>query len=289
MADVPDSKPPSTKGGLVAALRFLLPLGGDPAPTAGEVVPNMVRWIVPTGFVIGLAWAGTFRIAWKLFGETVGLRVVPSLIVVLIECLFTGALLAMGLARTSHVLTGRQPLRAEPDSLAPLSPVGTLVLCLTVICQYALILSIPAMQGWWPPPNDWRNTFNFMYPAPIYRPLILAPIWGRWGILLAAALGRSAHKADGMTVALNQAMSPGRLLLHALGPFALTAVYCSRGRNVLTGIIVGMLVFGVTYIISVTIARRGGGQTRQSLYAAGQIAQLTFLMTYRAFGRLIQG
>lgn len=289
MADAPDSKPSGTRGGLTAALRFLLPLGGEPTPTAGRTMPNIVPWIVPAGFLIGLAWAGSFRLAWRLFGETVGLRVVPSLIVVLIECLFTGAFLAVGLARTSHVLTGRQPLRDEDDSLAPLSPVGTLVLCLTVICQYALILSIPAVQGWWPPPNDWRHTFNFMYPAPIYRPLILAPIWGRWGILLAATLGRSAHKADGLTVALNQAMSPSRLLLHALGPLALTAVYCSRGRNVLTGIIIGMLVFGVTYVVSVVIARRGGGQTRQSLYAAGQIAQLTFLMTYRAFGRLIEG
>lgn len=289
MAHAPDPGTSKARGGLAAALRFLLPLSGAPTPTAEGIVPNMVRWFVPIGFLIGLAWAGSFRIAWKLFGETVGLRVVPSLIVVLIECLFTGALLAMGLARTSHVLTGRQPLRGEDNPMAPLSPVGTLVLCLTVICQYALILSIPAMQGWWPPPNDWRHTFNFMYPAPIYRPLILAPIWGRWGILLATALGRSAHKADGMTIALNQAMSPGRLLLHALGPLALTAVYCSRGRNVLTGIIIGMLVFGVTYIISVTIARRGGGQTRQSLYAAGQIAQLTFLMIYRAFGRLIEG
>ncbi len=289
MADSSDSRPSDTRGSLTAALRLLLPLGPAPTTSAGKATPNMVPWIVPTGFLIGLAWAGSFRLAWRLFGETVGLRVVPSLVVVLIECLFTGAFLAVGLARTSHVLTGQQPLRGGDDSLAPLSPVGTLVLCLTVISQYALILSLPAVQGWWPPPNDWRHAFNFMYPAPIYRPLLLAPIWGRWGILLAATLGRSAHKADGLTVALNEAMSPGRLLLHGLGPLALTAVYCSRGRNVLTGIIIGMLVFGVTYMISVVIARRGGGQTRQSLYAAGQIAQLTFLMTYRAFGRLIEG
>jgi len=277
------------KRNLFTALRFLLPLGRTKAPDDPAAAAGMIPWIVPTGLAIGLLWAGSFRLGWRVFGETARLRVIPSLIVVLIECLFTGAVLVLGVARTSHVLTGRSPLRAENDPLGPLSPVATLVLCLTLLCEYTLILSIPAMPGWWPPPNDWRHTFNFMYPSPIYRPLLLAPIWGRWGILLAATLGRSAHNADPQTVGLNQAMTPGRLIRQAVLPVVLTAIYCSRARNFLTGIIIALLVFGVTYVITVTIARRGGGQTRQSLYAAGQIAQLTFLMTYRGFGRLIEG
>ena len=35
--------------------------------------------------------------------------------------------------------------------------------------------------------------------------------------------------------------------------------------------------------------RRGGGQTKQSLFAAGQVAQLAFLAIYRAFWPLIHG
>ena len=203
----PPTRPAGMKRNLFTALRFLLPLGRTKAPDDPAAAAGMIPWIVPTGLAIGLLWAGSFRLGWRVFGETARLRVIPSLIVVLIECLFTGAVLVLGVARTSHVLTGRSPLRAENDPLGPLSPVATLVLCLTLLCEYTLILSIPAMPGWWPPPNDWRHTFNFMYPSPVYRPLLLAPIWGRWGILLAATLGRSAHNADAQTVGLKDRKS----------------------------------------------------------------------------------
>ncbi|MCG8404015.1 MAG: adenosylcobinamide-GDP ribazoletransferase [Phycisphaerales bacterium] len=272
-----------------AAITFLLPIGRRKTFGPTEAVPNPVSWIVPIGLLIGLIWAGSFRLSWRLYGEIGSLRVLPSLTVVLVECIFTGSFLALGLARTAHVLTGRQPFRVQTDRMIPLSPVGTLVLCLIVMVEFFLILSIDDRPGWWPPPNDWRYHFNFMYPHPIYRPLLLAPIWGRWGILLAATIGQTARDSDAETVALNRAMSPGRLLLHALLPLCLTAIYCSRSRNYLTGVIIGMLVFGITYVVTVAIARRGGGQSRQSLFAAGQIAQLAFLAVYRAFWRLIDG
>ena len=56
-----------------------------------------------------------------------------------------------------------------------------------------------------------------------------------------------------------------------------------------TGVVLAMVVFAVTYVVSVVMARRGGGQTRQSLFAAGQIAQLTCLALYRGFWPLIHG
>ena len=240
------------------------------------------------GLLIGLCWAGSFRMTWRLYGETGTLRVVPALTIVFLECLLTGPFLVLGLARTAHVLAGTQPLLPNQDRAAPLSPVGTLVLAFVVLIQFGLILSIHNPPGWWPSPDDPRHYFNFMYPRPLYRPLLLAPIWGRWGILLAATIGRTANQTDGETLALNRMMGPGRLVMHSVLPFFLTAVYCSRSRNIVIGIIIGLLVFVVTYVTTVAMARRGGGQTRQSLFAAGQIAQLTFLTVYRAFG-LIDG
>ena len=285
-----DAEPTHTSlfANLWASLIFLLPIGRK-TYARSEHVPNIVPWIVPIGLFIGLIWAGGFRLSWKLYGEIGSLRLLPSLTVILVECLFTGSFLALGLARTVHVLTDHQPLQGRVGRVEPLSPVGTLILCLVVTAQFALILSLDVRPGWWPSPNDWRSHFNFMYPHPIYRPLLLAPIWGRWGILLAATIGKTVRHCDSETVALNRRMSPGRLLIHALMPLSLTAIYCSRSRNYLTGIIIGMLVFGITYVVTVAIARRGGGQTRQSLFAAGQIAQLAFLAVYRAFWRLIDG
>ncbi|HVP13073.1 MAG TPA: hypothetical protein VMV94_18000 [Phycisphaerae bacterium] len=289
---------------LAAALRFLLPLGRRRAPAQPATLSRATSWIVPLGLLIGLLWAGTFRVTWKLYGEIATVRVVPALMIVLIESLFTGLYLVLGLARTVHLLAGDRPLRPEPYigdageggpapnsqpvhgnplSLEPLSPIGTLAMCLVVLCQWVLITSIPWESPWWPAPNDWRHHFNFLYPAPLYRPLLLAPIWGRWGILVAATIGRTARHVDSETVGLSQAMSPARLLRQSVLPIALTAVYCSRGGNLAIGIIMSMLVFGVTYVVAVIMARRGGGQSRQSLYAAGQIAQLVFLALCRAF------
>jgi hypothetical protein len=288
--------------GLIAALRFLLPIGRRRVPISAAAAARAASWIVPLGLLIGLLWAGTFRATWKIYGEIATVRVVPSLMIVLIESLFTGLYLVLGLARTVHLLAGDRPLRPEPQadnnqapaisrchtasgllSLEPLSPIGTLALCLVVLCQWVLITSLPWESPWWPSPRDWRHHFNFLYPAPLYRPLLLAPIWGRWGILLAATIGRTARHADSEVIGLSRAMSPTRLLRQSILPIALTAVYCSRGGNLAIGIILSMVVFGLTYLVAVIMARRGGGQSRQSLYAAGQIAQLVFLAICRAF------
>ncbi len=276
--------------GLATAVVFLLPVGWRAEPDGDETVPDFARWVVLIGVVIGLAWAGGFRIVWRLYGETGGLRLAPSLAIVLLESLFTGGLLVLGLARSTVLLTeSRVTAPSSLDSSGSLPAVGTVVLVLILLTQFALILSVRATPGWWPPPEDWRSHFNFMYPHPIYRPLLLAPIWGRWGILVAATIGRTAPHADARTTALNKSMTPGRLLLHAVVPILLTAIYCSRSRNYMTGLLIGLIVFGVTYVAAVTFARRGDGQTRQSIFASGQVAQLAFLVIYLGFWRQMDG
>ena len=275
--------------GLWAAVRFLLPVEGPRAVRGTEgraaAMGAAIPWLVPIGLLVGIAWTGMFRLTWRLFGETAYLRVIPALAITLMECLLTGPYLVMGLARTVHLLAGQQPRHAEQDSTAPLSPVGTLTLALTVLCQWVLVVSIPDVQTWWPMSTDWRHYFNFMYPKAIFRPLVLAPIWGRWGLLLAASIGRTTPHADAETGAFATAMRPGLLLLHSLLPIALTAVYCSREHNRFIGVVMAMLVFAVTFVVAFLMGQRGGGQSRQSMFAAGQIAQLAFLAFYRAFWR----
>lgn len=279
----------SSGTGLVEALRLLFPLGRDDRPADPLACGRAASWIVPLGLVIGLAWVGVFRLTWRVYGEVGNIRVIPALSIVLIECLVTGPFLALGLSRTAHLLTGSKPLTAMTDPKAPLSPVGTLVLCLTLLSEWALIASIPAFSPWWPSQDDWRSYFNFMYPTPVYRPLLLAPIWGRWGILLAACIGRTARGVDGTTLAFCQSMRPTRLLRESILPVALTSIYFTREGNFLIGMIMSLVIFAVTYMVAVVMARRGGGQSRQSLFAAGQVAQLAFLAAYRAMGPLIHG
>src|SRR5262245_29363374 len=107
----PGDKAPSTLSGLWAAMRFLLPVSriedGDAAAFGGA--PS---WFLVLGILTGLAWAGLFKATWRLFGEIGSIRVVPPLAVVLMECLITGPFLALGLARTIHLLTSARPRQA---------------------------------------------------------------------------------------------------------------------------------------------------------------------------------
>lgn len=281
-------RPTSPWQGLLAAIRYLLPVRSLGGSLPASSYASAAVWIVPIGLVIGLAWAGLFRVTWKVYGETAGLRLIPSLALVLLESLFTGVLLTFGLVRTIHILGGHRPVTERLDPVAPLSPAATLALVLVVMGQWILIASIPVVNPWWPT-MGWRQHFNFLYPAPVYRPLLLAPIWGRWGLLAAACIGRTSRHADAETVALCKGVRPTALLYSALIPLTLSAVYFARDGNLLLGVIAGLLVFGITYLAAVVMARRGGGQTRQSLYAAAQIAQLVFLAVYRALWPLIHG
>ncbi len=274
-------------GLLLAAAYLLLPARRSP-PTTADQARRAIGWIVPIGLILGLVWVGAFRASWRLYGQAGSLRLVPSLVVVLLECLATGPLLLLGLARTvSRWSEGGSDVRAESDRSATFPAI--LVLVAALLAQFVLISSLEDRSGWWPLPDDWRHHFNFLYPRPIYRPLILAPLWGRWGILLAASVGRPARGADAATIGLNSGMNPGRLLRQALLPLALTAIYCSRSRNYLTGVMIGMIVFGLTYLATVVLVRKGGGQNRDVLFAGGQVSQIAFLAVYRAFWRLIDG
>ncbi len=288
----PDRPQASRLEGLRAALHLLLPLRAKrPVPSAAAF-SRAIPWMVPVGMAIGLAWVGVFRVTWRIYGEIGSVRVVPALAVVLLECMVTGPLLVLGLARTIQTVAAPRVAKAvspkpESETDDALSSFGMLALMLIVLTEWTMVASIPFVTPWWPSPSDWRHHFNFVYPAPIYRAILLAPIWGRWGLLVAATTGRTAGHADEQTNAFCQAMRPMRLLWHAILPLLLTAVYCSREGNFLIGVGLSMLVFAATYLASVAMARRGGGQTRQSIYAAGQIAQLAFLVFYRAFWPLV--
>lgn len=280
--------PPRFLNGLPAALRLLLPLPRPASSLPSRAFASAPHWLIPLGLLIGLAWAGLFRVTWRVYGETGSLRPMPALAIVLLECCFTGVYLILGFARAFQSLTGPRPVTRPVDNDAPFTQHTTLALCLLILAQFTLILSIPNETPWWPS-SDWRARFNFIYPAPIYRPLILAPLWGRWGMLVAACVGRSARTADPAIAAFSSAVRPVHLLAHAALPLVLSAIYCAREGNFLVGIKLGLLVFGVTYLASVVMARRGGGQTRSSIYAAAQIAQLATLAIHRAFWAEIHG
>ena len=260
--------------GLITALRLLLPVRDWP-PARSESWSSAVMWLVPLGLLWGLLWAAVFRLSWRIFGEVAGARFMPALVVLLLDAAFLGARQYWGAWRVLCRVTARRTegRSEEGGSLAPM--LGLMLILLSV---WVLILSVPNRPGYWP--ADWRATLglNELLPRPIFRPLILAPIWGRWAMLMAANVGRvrPGSMAEGFCAAVRPSLVLGAFVPTA----ALTAAYCAQFGSPLVGLIIALAVLGVTHLASTLLGRRLGGQSLSTIFAVSLLAQITFLLAY---------
>ncbi len=215
------------------------------------------------------------------------MRFMPATAVWLLDTVLFGLVLTMAAGQIGHLLStrGRDDLQRSDAGGVP--GMATMAMIVVLMLKWAMLVSLPVGMQWWP--SDWRRVFNFVYPRPIYRALILAPLWGRWGILLAAGIGRTARGCDPVTASLCRAVRPTFILASVLVPILLSGVYCSHKNNRLIGVIMGLVVLAVTFIGTVIMTRRTSGQTRSSLLATGLLSELTFLACYLGFGRYIGG
>lgn len=273
---------------LSLAVRFLLPFG-DPPEADASTWRRAACWFPLIGLLIGLLWVGVFRAVWRFYGEEVtSLRLVPAAAVLVVDVLLLGHCLFAGLASTVGALTGpRHSRERDTNAESSLNMSAVMVLLLAIVLELVLVSAIRTGAWWWP--SDWRRYLNFAYPRLIYRPLLLAPLWGRWAVLLAAGVGRASTRADPAAVALSHVAGSRIVLGTFLLPLILTAVYCSRSGNVIIGTIIALSVLGLTFVSSVIIARRGGGQTRRGMLAAGKIAELIFLSMFIGLSGTIRG
>lgn len=271
MNDAVDTSPSSTKrpSAFRVAARFLFRTSRDfhelpPAPSSA------VHWFVPLGLFIGVAWMTAFRIAWRSYGdpEYKNDRALPALAVLVAECLLLGRPLLRGLTRSAG---------PDEDSRSR----GLAVTFLWMLALWAVIERLPARTGWYAPDEDWRSWLNSFYPLATYRPLILAPLWGRWAMLLAGCVGRCAPDADQATRGLCSALKPSVVLRWSLVPFALTALFLGRDGLRYEGLFTGFVTFLATYLAAVYFSRRHAGQTRDTLFACAAIAEIVFLAVFR--------
>ncbi|MHC4063380.1 MAG: adenosylcobinamide-GDP ribazoletransferase [Planctomycetota bacterium] len=265
---------------LGAALRLLVPGLGRPSLKCSA---GAVHWLVPGGLLIGLLYVGLFRASWRIFGEVSGVRLMPALAVWLVDVVLFGQLMLRGAAGTIDKWAGdRESGGAAAMWIGQAGMIGLFVL---LILKLGLWTALPAgVEGW---PGDWRRFFNFAYPRPVLRPLILAPVWGRWGMILAAGIGRTAPAEGGPIAGLSGARSPAVVLGWFLPVLGLSAIYCGRHGRWMIGCIIGLAVLGVTFLFSVVSARRFSGHTRFTVYAAGLLSEIAFLVFYLAASQRI--
>jgi hypothetical protein len=240
-----------------------------------------VHWLVPGGLLIGLIYVGLYRGCWRVFGEVAGVRLIPAVAVWMLDAALLGCPMFLGAARTAD-RWGRPD--GSPDD-ARQGIAGQVALVVLLVFKLALWMAIPqGIAGW---PVDWRRYLNFLYPYPVYRPLILAPLWGRWGLILAGSIARTAPTAARAPTGLSATASPAVVLGWFVVNLAVTAIYCGRHGRWMIGCIIGLAVLGVTFLFAVLAARRFSGRTRFTVYAAGGLAEIVFLVGYLAASQRI--
>lgn len=267
---------------VAAAFSYLY---GRSSPQEIQSEPQPTLWPMSLfGLLIGLAWVGTFRGSWRVFGDLGGLRLIPGLAILGLDALVFGRCLFLSIARWASERQDDQSARRSQQFGAW----AAIVLIVALVSEFTIVLSLPNLSGWWPSSHDWRSWFNWMYPSPLYRPLLLAPLWGRWGIVVALCMGRAAADADPLTRSYIRSMRPIHLLLHSIVPVALTTIYCSRGGNVVTGPLIAVIILVAAVVFATFAAYQREGQTRTTALATGLVTQLAFLIVYRGFWRLIE-
>jgi hypothetical protein len=263
------------------ALRLLLP--GVFGPN-GSGSAAAVHWLVPAGLVIGLLYAGAYRGCWRVFGEVSGVRLIPALAVWLLDAALFGLPMFLGASRMADRWSLADDPAGRPDD-GRLRTAGMVTLIVLLIAKLALWTAIPkGLAGW---PMDWRRHLNFLYPRPVFRPLILAPLWGRWALMLAGSIGRPALTRGRPMAGIAGVASPAAVLGWFVVNVVATSIYCGRHGRWMIGCIIGLVVLGVTFLFSVLTARRFSGHTRFTVYAAAGLAEIVFLIAYLAASQRI--
>jgi hypothetical protein len=132
--------------------------------------------------------------------------------------------------------------------------------------------------------------WQWLYPYPWYRALILAPLWGCWAMLMTAQLCRRTPPGHTAAVAAARGCGALKAALLLAAPLAGTLVYfhylgmCSAGGMSLP---VSLMIAGVTVVASLLAGmlwcRLGGGLKRDHLLGVNLLGQIMFLLAYVAW------
>ncbi len=264
---------------LLLLSRFLLPIENRPATEAPSAWSKTARWLPLWGLAIGILYAIIYRGAWKWFGEYQHLRLLPPVALLIADFGFFGY---RQLAAAVSLFDRRSP----GSPAAGLTLPATLALLLIVLLKFAMLVVLPAGAVIWP--ADWRQHLGPLYPAVIYRPLVLMPLWGRWAMMLALCIGRISPEGSDRL----RHMASGARLAVIIGWWSaialLTVAYSSATLNHLAyGILISLAVLLATYLTSFTLARRHGGQNETTVAATGLAGELALLIFYLPVARAI--
>ncbi len=260
-----------------------------PGPLGQAVPARDILWALPwLGLGLGWVWTVLFASAWRMFGEYGGLRLAPVLAIVVADCLLSGRFVMAGIRAAESLSEGDD--RRFQLSRSDISIVGVLAAVVIVLALYGLLLAVPTGVEWWP--GGWRWHLRRFYPRPVFRPLVLMQMWACWSMVLACGIGRArpdAPQGDDPAGRIAGKATLGQIFLGFLPAAILSAVYCSRGGNMVIGLGVSLVVFLCVYVTAMLAALRWNGQSAGTILLAGLVGRTSFLLCWLFMGRAVHG
>ncbi len=237
------------------------------------------KWFLFWGVLFGLSYQFVYWFTWSLFGEYEKIRLVPCVCVLALDQLLFGRRLTAGL--TSWAV----PSGNDRDEAMQRRQV---LLVMALLLKLALLVYIPVGRDYGYSGASWRQALAVWLPAPVYFPLLLMPMWGRWTMTLAMTMGPVTPEGTSRLRGLVE----GARLRSTLGIFALATLVtlllaCPTAEDLPLGILLIVGTLAWAYAASFAIIRLQRGLTEHALDAVGALAEIGFLAAYLPVARHI--
>lgn len=232
------------------ALSFLTTIPTPVIPFVEGGLGRSAKWFPLVGLVLGLILAGSHWLLRLVLPESV-----TAVLIIALWAWLTGGLHLDGLADCGDglLVAASRERRLEILKDSRLGAFGAILLVLFLLLKVTAVTALPI-------PN---------------LALILAPVLGRWFILVAARL--PSARPGGMGDSFAASLTPRALLLAAIVPFLLIVIGGWRSGQTVLAVLLAVLV---TFVILRLARSRLGGVTGD---VYGLVVEMVELMVLLAF------
>ena len=208
----------------------------------------------------GILSMGVWATAWRVFGDYFGLPLMPAVAVVAVTTLW--------LYRLSFLALGE---------IIGDGPTGGRALGCSIIVAVFLFAML-GLKGWNP---DWSTpTWQWIRPRALYRPLILAPVWGAWSMIIVPQFRRPGKNTEPAVSAFSAGCGPLTAAACLVAPLAGSIVYFNYLQWTQLGISVATVIAAIGG--GLIFCRLVGGLNRKALLATNLLTQLVFFLAFLA-------
>ena len=224
-----------------------------------------MHWeLMGLGLTIGVGLALLWSGAWALFGD--GFSALP-----LAPATAALVVMTLGVYRRAVVALGSLLSRRSPPALGVSVVVVTLLACL---------LGLRSWHSDWP--TDFPVAVQWMRPIPLFRALVMAPLWGMWSMLAVCLFAPVTRRTELAVSQLVGRVGAGFVAFWMVLLVLLNSWWFGFLDAVFNGVAISLTPIIAGLAAGQWFCYRTGGVTRKALLATNLLAQLAFAFAYQA-------